>query len=69
METVTLHIFGMACGGCANTIANALQALEGVLAADVSHIEGTAAITFDPARVQPEKLKAAVEASGYKVAP
>ena len=68
METLTLHIFGMACGGCSNTVANALQALDGVLEAEVSHLEGTATITFDPVRVQPEQLKATVEAAGYKVA-
>jgi copper chaperone CopZ len=67
METITLYISGMACGGCATNVANALQALDGVIEADVSHAEGTANVSFDPARVQPSQLKAAIEAAGYQV--
>jgi len=66
MQKLTLHITGMACGGCAATIEKALLALDGVIEADVSHTEGTADIRFDPAKVQAEQLKAAIEAAGYQ---
>lgn len=67
MEKTTLHITGMACGGCAANIANALRALDGVISADVSHVEGTADVSFDRAKVQLAQLKAAIEAAGYQV--
>ena len=67
MQTVTLQVTGMACGGCANTVTQALQALPGVTEVNVSHSEATAEICFDPALVQIEQLKSAIERSGYKV--
>ena len=67
MEKLTLYITGMACGGCSATIANTLRAVDGVIEADVSHTEGTAVVSFDNSRVQPEQLKAVIEAAGYKV--
>jgi copper chaperone CopZ len=68
MEKITIYITGMACGGCSATIANALRAIDGVIEADVSHTEGTAEVSFDPARVQIGQLKAAIEAAGYAIA-
>lgn len=67
METVTLQISGMACGGCANTVTQALQVLPGVVEVEVSHSEAKAEIRFDPALVQLGQLKSAVERAGYKV--
>jgi len=68
METVTLYISGMACGGCSNIVANTLKVLDGVAEAEVSHAEATAEVSYDPAKVTVAQLKAAVEAAGYKVA-
>jgi copper chaperone CopZ len=68
MATVTLRITGMACGGCANAVAQALRALPGVEEAVVSHAAATAEIRFDPAQVQLAQLKSAVERAGYQVA-
>lgn len=66
MEKLTLYITGMACGGCAANIASALRAIDGVLEAEVSHVEGTAEVSFDNTQVQAAQLKAAIEAAGYK---
>lgn len=67
METITLNIGGMACGGCAATVEKALLALDGVVSAEVSHTESRADITYDAAKVQPATMRAAVETAGYKV--
>ncbi len=67
MEAVTLHIKGMVCGGCASSVTQALMGLPGVAEAEVSHIEAKAEIRFDPALVQLEQLKSAVERAGYQV--
>lgn len=63
---VTLAITGMTCGGCAVAIKAQLQKTEGVIAAEVSHAKGEAEVTYDPARTDLAKLKAAVAEAGYE---
>lgn len=67
METVVLHISGMACGGCANTVRQALLALDGVVEAAVSHHQATAEVRYHPERVGVPQMKAAIEQAGYAV--
>lgn len=67
MKTITLHISGMACGGCANTVTQALQGLNGVISADVSHVESRAEVVYDEGKIQLETMRAAVEAAGYQI--
>jgi copper chaperone len=67
MQTVTIQIAGMVCGGCSGTVQKALLALEGVGQADVSHVAGTAVVIFDPAQIQPSQIQATIEAAGYAV--
>lgn len=62
----TLKIEGMMCAHCEAHVKKALEALEGVAAAEVSHKTGTAVVTYN-SEVSDETLKAAVEAEGYKV--
>ena len=62
----TLAIEGMMCNHCENTVKKALEALEGVTAAEVSHTAGTAVVTLS-APVADDALKSAVEAKDYKV--
>ncbi|MCH5353973.1 MAG: heavy metal translocating P-type ATPase, partial [Acutalibacter sp.] len=64
--TKTLKIEGMMCPHCEATVKGALEALEGVSAAEVSHQTGTAVVTLS-AEVSDETLKNAVEAKEYKV--
>ncbi len=66
MQKITLTISGMACNGCAANISNALHALDGVIAAEVSYSEGSAEIEFDPSKVSAEQLKSTVIAAGYQ---
>ena len=62
----TLKIEGMMCGHCEAHTKQALEALEGVSLAEVSHKNGTAVLTLTKP-VSDEALKQAVEAAGYKV--
>ena len=62
----TLTIEGMMCNHCENTVKKALEALEGVSAAEVSHSAGTAVVTLS-GKVADDALKSAVEAKDYKV--
>jgi copper chaperone CopZ len=66
METVTLYVSGMVCGGCANTVTQALLALDGVAEAEVSHVEGSAEVRYDSTKISQQQLKAAIEKAGYR---
>ena len=62
--TCTLKIEGMMCPHCEARVRKALEALDGVESAVVSHVSGTAIVTGS---ADVEALKAAVEAQDYKV--
>ena len=62
----TMKIEGMMCPHCEAAVKKALEALEGVEAADVSHEAGTAIVSMS-AEVADAALKEAVEAKDYKV--
>ena len=64
--TKTMKIEGMMCGHCEASVKKALEELEGVVEAKVSHEDGTAVVTFD-AQVSDEILKKAVEDKDYRV--
>lgn len=68
MNTTTLLISGMTCGGCASAVTKVLLALPGVVKAEVSHIAANAEVSYDPGQVTPEQLKAAIASAGYGVA-
>ena len=62
----TIKIEGMMCGHCEATVKKALEALDGVSAAEVSHTAGTAVVTLDKP-VDDTVLKKAVEDKDYTV--
>lgn len=61
-----MKIEGMMCGHCSGRVKGALEALDGVESAEVSHESGTALVTLG-AQIPDEKLKNAVEGQGYHV--
>lgn len=64
--TKTIHIEGMMCAHCEATVKKALEALDGVQSAAVSHEAGTAVVTLN-APVEDAALAAAVQAKDYTV--
>ncbi len=62
----TLKIEGMMCGHCEASVKKALEALDGVKEAVVSHESGTAVVTLEK-DVADDVLKTAVEEKDYKV--
>lgn len=62
----TMKIEGMMCGHCENRVKKALEALEQVDSAAVSHTEGTAVVTLNQ-EVADSVLKETVEAQDYTV--
>lgn len=69
MQTVTLGISGMTCGGCVRSVTNVLKALDGVAKAEVSLEKNLAVVDYDPSKVGLEQLKRSVVEAGFEVAP
>ncbi len=68
-ESVTIHVQGMSCGGCAATVTSALKQIDGVSDARVSYEQGQAVVTYDSAKTTPEGIVRAAELQlpGYKL--
>ena len=64
--TKTMKIEGMMCGHCEAAVKKALEALDGVAGAEVSHEKGTAVVTLEK-EVDNAVLTKAVEDKDYKV--
>ena len=64
--TQTMKIEGMMCGHCEATVKKALEAIDGVNSAEVSHEAGTAVVELS-GEVQDGVLQKAVEDKDYKV--
>ena len=67
METVTLKVDGMTCGGCVASVTRVLKAVPGVDDVAVTLKPGEAKVAFDPARTGREAFKAAIEGAGFDV--
>ena len=67
MQTETMNVSGMSCGGCVSKVIQALLAVPGVGHADVS-LPGTTSVDFDENLTSRERLQSAVKNAGYGVA-
>ncbi len=65
MQTLTLDISGMTCGGCTGSVQRALSKLDGVSHAEVSLGPGIATVVTDPARITPAQIESAITRLGY----
>ena len=64
-ETVRLNVGGMTCDGCSSRVKESLEALSGVVSADVNHADGVAEINH--LGVSRGDLSTAVRSAGYTV--
>jgi len=67
METITMSVKGMTCGGCVASVTRVLKAVPGVADVAVTLQPGAAKVTFDPARTGAPAIKGAIEDAGYDV--
>ena len=67
MQTETLKVTGMNCGGCVNSVTHALKAVSGVSDVNVSLSAGEATVQYDGQLTSPEQLKAVVTGAGFGV--
>lgn len=67
MQTETMNVTGMTCGGCVSKVTQALTALPGVAHVAVS-LPASARVDFDEKLISRERLQSAVEVAGFGVA-
>src|SRR3990172_6386901 len=63
---VRFPVEGMTCASCVNRIERYLRKVDGVVEANVNLATESASVRFDPARVDLDGLRSAVEAAGYE---
>ena len=68
METTTIKVDGMSCGGCVKSVTGVLTALEGVAKAEVSLEQKQAVVEFDAGKVSRDQLKSVIEDAGFDAA-
>jgi len=64
-QTVNLSVPGMTCAACPITVKKAISKVEGVSKVDVTFEKREAAVTFDDAKTNVQKLTKATEDVGY----
>jgi copper chaperone len=64
MQSLALHIEGMSCGHCLNTVNRALAGIPGVQVDSVRI--GRAELRYDETAVEPARIEAAVTDAGYR---
>ena len=67
METITMSVRGMSCGGCVASVTRVLKAVPGVSDVAVTLDPGAAKVTFDPAKTGAPALRTAIEDAGYDI--
>ncbi len=65
-KQITVHIGGMGCAGCANTVQEALESINGVIEAAVDLENDTGLVTCNPDVVSTDDFKQAIEEAGYE---
>jgi mercuric ion transport protein len=67
MEKATFKVEGMTCASCETTIKLALERTPGVGRAEVSYDRGEAVVEYDPKKTTQQKLRDAINSTGYTV--
>lgn len=63
MKQATFEVAGMSCGSCVRHVSETLRRIDGVTVQSVE--VGSADVSFDPAKVNPEAIATALTAEGY----
>ena len=69
VEKVTLDVKGMDCAACPVTVKAVLKQQPGVSEVKMDAEKHTAEVSFDPAKVTPDKLAKVVTETGYPATP
>lgn len=70
LSVAEFAVEGMTCGGCAIATEMAVKELDGVVSADAEYDEttgeGRCRVEYDPRRVDPERMMAAIRKAGFE---
>jgi copper chaperone len=66
METTTINVAGMSCGGCVASVTKVLGEMPGVDKVEVTLEPGHAVVAFDAAQVSRAALCAAIDDAGFE---
>lgn len=67
METITIPVEGMTCGGCVSSVERALGRLTGVSKAKAELSAASVQVRFDPEAIDVPALVRSIEDAGYAV--
>jgi copper ion binding protein len=67
MDTAILHVQGMTCNHCVQTVKGALEKMKGIKNVEVNLEKGLVNISYDSSSAGVEQLKSAVVEAGYEV--
>lgn len=65
MTRIDIPVQGMHCEGCERAVRASLTQLDGVRDAKAAHQAGRVRVSFDPERVDEQRLRAQIEEAGY----
>ena len=65
MKMVQIPVEGMSCAACVARVKKTLTSIGGVSDVEVSLVKRNARVRFDPSRLSPDQLVAAINGLGY----
>ena len=68
MESTTLKVAGMSCGGCVKSVTSVLLGLPGVTKAEVSLEKGEAKVDYEVGKVTRAAMAQAIVDAGFEAA-
>lgn len=68
IQTISLTVTGMKCGGCESSVKTALQNIDGVICVQASFKDNKVDIEYDAAKVDENRIKQTIAGAGYMVA-
>jgi mercuric ion transport protein len=66
MKKEEYRVEGMTCSGCERTVSKVISNLQGVATAKADHSNSSVTVEYDPAKVNADQMKEAVNKVGYK---
>ncbi len=67
MERIELKVEGMTCGGCVNSVQNALNRIDGISSAIADLDSGIVTVDFDSGIIQQSIISASITDAGFDV--
>ncbi len=67
METITLKISGMTCGGCSSSLTKLFESEAGIESVTVSHDDNQATLSYDPSKVSTDRFEEIIDSAGFEL--